>query len=164
MSFSRQTDGTYRLPRSRTAVAEIDILAAAEHILQHRLHRDGVIKNPAETFEYLRVRIGHLPHEEFHAVWLDQRHRVLATERLFNGTIDGTVVHPREVVRRAMEINAAAVIFAHNHPSGVCEPSDSDRFITNTLRNALELIEVRVLDHVIVGAGVPVSLAQRGAL
>jgi DNA repair protein RadC len=164
MSLQRHPDGTYRLSRSRTPIAEAAILSAAEDILRLRLERQGAIKTPRDAADFLRLRIGHLPHEEFHAVWLDNRHRILATERLFTGTVDGTAVHPREVVRRALELNAAAVILAHNHPSGVAEPSASDQLITAELKNAFGLIGVRLLDHLVVSAGATVSLAERGQL
>ncbi|MBL8297793.1 MAG: DNA repair protein RadC [Rhodanobacteraceae bacterium] len=164
MSFTRQPDGTYRFTGTRARIPEATILAAAEDVLRLRLEREGDVKTPRDAAEFLRLRLGHLPHEEFHVLWLDNRHRVLATERLFNGTVDGSAVFPREVVRRALEVNASAAILAHNHPSGVCEPSESDRRITSDLRAALMLIGVRVLDHLIVGAGSTVSLAERGAL
>lgn len=164
MTFIRHADGTYRLQGTRARIAESTILSAAEHILGLRLVRQGHIKTPRDAAEFLRLRIGHLPHEEFHAVWLDNRHRVLATERLFTGTLDGTAVHTREVVRRALELNAAAVIVAHNHPSGVADASASDRLITEELNNAFQLIGVRLVDHLIVSAGATVSLAERGQL
>jgi DNA repair protein RadC len=120
--------------------------------------------NPRDTDAFLRMRIADLPHEEFHVVWLDNRHKVIAVERLFNGTIDGASVHMRETVRSALLHNAAAAIFAHNHPSGVAEPSAADRAITEELKRALGLVGVRVLDHFVIGAGMPVSLAERGLL
>ncbi|TDR39697.1 DNA repair protein RadC [Tahibacter aquaticus] len=164
MGFIRQLDGTYRFQRQRTPVAECDILAAAEDILRLRLERQGAIKTPRDAAEFLRLRIGHLVHEEFHVLWLDTRHRILAVDRLFSGTLDGTAVHPREVVRRALDVNAGAAVLAHNHPSGVCEPSSADLLITEELKNALRLVGVRLLDHLIVGAGATVSLAERGAM
>lgn len=97
-------------------------------------------------------------------LWLDSRHRVLGADRLFNGTLDGTAVYAREVVRRALQINAAAAVLAHNHPSGVAEPSDSDRRITTELREASSLVGVRVLDHLVVGAGASTSMSERGML
>ena len=100
----------------------------------------------------------------FVCLFLDNRHRDIACEELFRGSIDGASVHPREVVRRCLAHNAAAVIFAHNHPSGVAEPSQADREITRHLRQALELIEVRVLDHFVIGSGSALSLAERGWL
>lgn len=164
MALTRQSDGSYRLARSRIPITETDILVAAEQIFSHRLQRQGTIATPSDAMNYFRCRIGHLPHEEFHTLWLDSRHRILGCDRLFSGTLDGTAVHPRELVRRALEINAGAVVLAHNHPSGVCEPSASDRLLTNELTDALKLIGVRVLDHLVVGAGRGVSLAERGAL
>lgn len=138
-----------------------EILAAAEDILRARLMRLGAIQSPADAFDFLRMRLGGLPHEEFHVLWLDNRHRILACQRLFTGTIDGANVYPREVVREALGHNASAVILAHNHPSGVAEPSASDRAITRALKEALDLVGVRVLDHVVVGETC-VSLAGRG--
>lgn len=163
MALIRTGDG-YRIKGSRRVVAEMDILSAAEDALRRRLERQGAIRTPRDAAELLRMRLGSLKHEEFHVVWLDQRHRILSIERLFNGTVDGTAVHPREVVRRALDINAAAAILAHNHPSGVSEPSSADLFITEQLKAALDLIGVRLLDHLVVGAGATVSLAERGAV
>ena len=122
------------------------------------------LANPAACANFLRTRIGAYPYEVFACLFLDQRHRVLAFEELFRGSIDGASVHPREVVRRCLAHNAAAVILAHNHPSGVAEPSQADRDITAELKRALALIDVRVLDHFIIGSGAPTSLASRGWL
>jgi len=116
-----------------------------------------------DAADFLRMRLGALPHEEFHVLWLDNRHRVLERQRLFIGTIDGASVYPREVVRAALEVNASAAILAHNHPSGVAEPSAADRAITRELRDALSLVGVRVLDHLVVGAECT-SMASRGLL
>jgi DNA repair protein RadC len=126
------------------------------------LQRPDALTHPAACADYLRARIAAFPYEVFLCVFLDNRHRVIACEELFRGSIDGASVHPREVVRRCLAHNAAAVIFAHNHPSGVAEPSQADREITRHLRQALELIEVRVLDHFVVGSGSAFSLAERG--
>lgn len=139
------------------------ILAAAEDILRVRLQRLGTIQSPADAFDFLRMRLGGLLHEEFHALWLDNRHRILDCQRLFTGTIDGASVYPREVIRAALSHNASAVILAHNHPSGVAEPSVSDTVITRELKEALDLVGVRLLDHVVVGEAC-VSLAGRGLL
>jgi DNA repair protein RadC len=128
-------------------------------------HRKGqAIENPAHTQAYLRLRLAERPNEVFACLSLDTRHRVLALEELFQGTIDGASVHPREVVRRALECQAGAVILAHNHPSGVAEPSQADLRITDRLKSALSLVDVRVLDHVIVATEGTVSLAERGLL
>jgi DNA repair protein RadC len=142
---------------------EQDVLAAAEGILKGKLERQGSLGNPTDASDFLRMRLGALLHEEFHVLWLDNRHRILDCQKLFTGTIDGASIYPREVVRAALNINACAAIFAHNHPSGVAEPSVADRTITNELRDALSLIGVRILDHIIVGANC-VSMAGRGLL
>ncbi len=120
------------------------------------------IRSPADTEEFLLARLGHLGHELFCCLYLDNRHRVLRFDELFRGTIDGTSVYPREVVKEALSVNAAAVIVAHNHPSGVAEPSDADERITRRLKAALELVDIRLLDHLVIGHGVSVSLASRG--
>lgn len=137
------------------------ILAAAEDILRARLQRLGMIQNPADAFDFLRMRLGGLHHEEFHAIWLDSHNRILDCQQLFIGTVDGACVYPREVVLAALHHNASAVILAHNHPSGVAEPSTSDKVITRALKEALDLVGVRVLDHVVVGETC-VSLAAKG--
>jgi DNA repair protein RadC len=139
-------------------------LELGRRYLASELRRADALTHPAACADYLRARIGAYPYEVFACVFLDNRHRVIACEELFRGTIDGASVHPREVVRRCLAHNAAAVIFAHNHPSGVAEPSQADRDITRHLQQALKLIEVRVLDHFIIGCGTPLSLAERGWL
>jgi DNA repair protein RadC len=139
-------------------------LELGRRYLASELHRTDALTHPAACADYLRARIGAYPYEVFACVFLDNRHRVIACEELFRGSIDGASVHPREVVRRCLSHNAAAVIFAHNHPSGVAEPSQADRDITRHLQQALKLIEVRVLDHFIIGCGTPLSLAERGWL
>lgn len=161
MGITKDTKGNYRITGKTT---EDDVLAAAEQILQRKLERQGSISDPIEAIDFLRMRIGSLPHEEFHVLWLDNRHRILSCQRLFNGTVDGASVHCREVVKSALEVNAAAAILAHNHPSGVVEPSSADRNITQELRSALKLVGVRVLDHIVVGAGEGVSMAGRGLM
>lgn len=143
--------------------SESDVLAAAEGILLSKLQRQGAIGDPGEAADFLRMRLGALPHEEFHVLWLDNRHRILDCQRLFTGTVDGASVYPREVVRAALEVNACAVILAHNHPSGVAEPSVADRAITKEIRDALGFIGVRVLDHIVVGEKC-VSMASRGLI
>lgn len=122
------------------------------------------IRSPADTSAFLLARLRHLEHEMFGCLYLDNRHRVLAFRELFRGTIDGTSVYPREVVKEALGVNAAAVILAHNHPSGVAEPSQADERITRRLKAALELVDIRLLDHLIVGDGGTTSLAARGVL
>lgn len=139
-------------------------LELGRRYLACELTRPEALASPSACADYLRARIGAYPFEVFACVFLDNRHRVLACEELFRGSIDGTSVHPREVVRRCLAHNAASVIFAHNHPSGVAEPSQADRAITAELKRALALIDVRVLDHFIIGDGTPTSLAARGML
>ncbi len=128
------------------------------------LERGDALSSPQHTRDYLRAQLRDRRREVFACLFLDNRHRVLAYEELFFGTIDGAGVHPREVVRRALELNAAALIVAHNHPSGVAEPSAADEAITRRIREALQLVEIRLLDHMVVGDGEIVSLAERGLI
>ena len=139
-------------------------LEMGRRYLEAELTRGGELTSPADTRRFLTARLRHHPHEVFACLYLDNRHRVIQFEELFRGTLSGTGVHPREVVKRALHHNAAAVIFAHNHPSGVAEPSRADEALTRRLTDALGLIEVRVLDHFIVGEGEPLSFAERGLL
>ncbi|ROR34475.1 RadC family protein [Inmirania thermothiophila] len=139
-------------------------LELARRHLQERLRRGEAVTDPAAAARYLAARLRHRPREVFACLFLDARHRLIAYEELFTGTIDGAQVHPREVARRALAHNAAAVIAAHNHPSGVAEPSAADRALTRRLAEALALLEVRLLDHFVVGDGEPCSLAQLGLL
>lgn len=139
-------------------------LELCRRYLGAKLSRSGVLSNPKETRSFLAVSLRGYPHEVFACLFLDNRHRVLSFEELFKGTIDGTTVHPREVVKRALANNAAAVIFAHNHPSGVSEPSQADVLLTRRLRDALSLVDIRVLDHFVIGDGEAVSLAEKGLL
>ncbi len=122
------------------------------------------IRSPADTETFLKARMQHLDHELFCCLYLDNRHRVLRFDELFRGTIDGTSVYPREVVKEALAVNAAAVILAHNHPSGVAEPSQADERITKRLKSALDLVDIRLLDHLIIGDGAATSLARRGLI
>jgi len=161
MSVTRDVLGHYTIIGP---MSENDVLAAAEDILLRKLDRQGALGSPRDSAAFLLMRLGHLLHEEFHAVWLDTRHHILAVEKLASGTIAGTNIYPREVVRSALRHNAAAVIFSHNHPSGNPEPSAADRAITTRLRIALELIDIRLLDHIIVGAQGTTSMAERGLI
>ena len=140
------------------------LLALALKVLSARHHRGRTLASPNDTQAYLRLRLADKQAELFGCLFLDNRHRVLELCELFHGTIDGTSVYPRVVVQQALTVNAAAVILFHNHPSGVAEPSQADERITRRLKNALELIDVRVLDHFIVAAGDSVSMAARGIL
>ncbi len=139
-------------------------LELARRHLEATLARGDALTSPALTRRFLVSRLRHRDREVFLGLFLDNRHRVVACEELSHGTLDGATVHPREVVRRALALNAAALIVAHNHPSGVAEPSTADAAVTLRLRDALALVEVRLLDHFVVGDGEPVSLAERGLL
>ena len=136
----------------------------ARRVLGEELQQRTTLSNPADSGRFLRARLGNLPYEVFACLYLDNRHRVLAFEELFRGTIDGANIYPREVVRACLSHNANAVIFAHNHPSGVAEPSQADRHVTHLLKQALDLVGVRVLDHLIIGEGQPTSMASLGLL
>jgi DNA repair protein RadC len=148
--------------------ARCAVLAAipelARRYYQQSLQAGQAIRSPADTEAFFTARLRDLPHELFCCMYLDNRHRILGFEELFRGTIDGTSVYPREVVKRALSINAAAVILAHNHPSGVAEPSQADERITKRIMAALELVDIRLLDHLVIGDGVSTSLASRGML
>lgn len=128
------------------------------------LQRGSVLENPQQTQNFLTARLRDYSFEVFSCLYLDNQHRVIQFEELFQGTINGASVHPREVVKKALGHNAAAVIFAHNHPSGVAEPSMADKQVTRQLTDALALVDVRVLDHVVVGDGTTVSFAERGLI
>ncbi|MDQ2070093.1 RadC family protein [Natronospira bacteriovora] len=138
------------------------VVEMARRHLHEELERGEVLSDPGRVRRFLTVRLRDLPHEVFACIFLDNRHRVIRFEELFRGTIDGAAVPPREVVKAALAHNAAAVILAHNHPSGIAEPSRSDRNITDRLRDALGLVDIRVLDHFVVGDGEVVSFAERG--
>jgi DNA repair protein RadC len=122
------------------------------------------IHNPSDTVDFLLFELSDKKNEEFGAILLDNRHRVLGLQSLFQGTINGASVHPRVVVQYVMGLNAAAVIFYHNHPSGDPEPSQADRQLTNRLKDVLNVIDVRTLDHFVIGSGEAVSFAERGFL
>jgi len=136
----------------------------ARRYLEETLPMGEAIRSPADTETFLLARLRDRPHEVFCCLYLDNRHRVLQFEELFRGTIDGTSVYPREVVKQALAVNAAAVILAHNHPSGVAEPSHADERITRRVKAALELVDIRLLDHLVIGDGVSTSLASRGMI
>lgn len=139
-------------------------LELSRRYLRAEIAERDVLTSPEAVRNYLKSRLRVHPHEVFACLFLDNRHRVIEYRELFRGTIDGASVHPREVVREAMRWNAAAVILAHNHPSGVAEPSQSDLHITQRLQDALALVDVRVLDHIIIGEGGGTSFAERGLL
>ena len=152
-------------PNASLSAEEAEVLAQARAILLRLAGKVGVsLSAPCATREYLKTLLAPQERELFLVLALDNRHRVIASEILFAGTIDGASVHPREVVKCALRHNAAAVIFSHNHPSGVAEPSQADELITKRLRDALALVDIRVLDHFVIGAGSTCSFAERGML
>jgi DNA repair protein RadC len=156
MLYKKSSNGRYRL-----ATDEEVFIAAAER--RRLLFPQGkAIESPTAAYRLFRDRLAHLPHEVFCCLFLDTRHRVLSFDELFRGTIDGAAVYPREIVKRALALNAAAVILSHNHPSGDCEPSEADRAITVRVSKALSLVDVRLLDHLVIGGDQLVSLAERG--
>ncbi len=144
------------------ADTEDQILEAAERILRKRLERQGKIREPGDAANYLRAYCAHLEYEIFGCVFLDTKHQILAIETLFRGTIDSGEVHPREVVKRALTLNASSIIAFHNHPSGNLTPSAADRAVTARLKQALALIDVRLLDHFVVSAEGHTSMAAKG--
>lgn len=148
-----------------TEAREDYAIRRALDILKRRLRQPGVtVTSPQASTQFLQLKLAEREQEVFGALFLDTRHRLIEFKELFYGTIDGASVHPREVVKVALQLNAAAVILAHNHPSGVAVPSQADIAITGKLKSALALIDVRVLDHLVVTADESVSLAQRGEL
>ena len=139
-------------------------LELTERFLESSIQRGSAISDPGVTRSYLKSKLRAYKREVFACMYLDNQHRLIQFEELFFGTIDGASVHPREVVKRALENNAAAVIFAHNHPSGRVEPSQADQRITERLKSALAMVDIRVLDHMIVGDSEVLSFAERGLL
>jgi len=141
-----------------------ELIAGARHALAIRVRKGTVMASPNAARDYLTMRLAPRDHEVFTILFLDSRHRLIDCLEMFRGTIDGASVHPREVVKEVLARTAAAVILSHNHPSGVAEPSQADELITQRLREALALIDVRVLDHLIVAGGDVTSLAERGLI
>lgn len=148
--------------------AEDRVIAQALAILEKRLlsRREGdvVLQAPEDVRHFLKLKLAEREHEVFAVLFLDNRHRVIAFEEMFRGTIDGAAVYPREVVKRSLELNAAALILGHNHPSGDTDPSGADKALTDRLKNALGLVDIRLLDHFIVGEGGLHSFAEHGLL
>lgn len=142
-----------------TAVMEL-----ARRSLAQELAERAVLTSPQQVKDFLRLKLAHLGHEVFAVLFLNAQHQLVELEEMFRGTLTQTSVYPREVVKRALELQASAVILAHNHPSGVAEPSRADEYLTQTLKAALQLIDVRVLDHLVVGRAGVVSFAERGLL
>lgn len=159
--------GLLFLPDGEGELAHAKLAAARELVhrwLDEELRHHPVLERPAQVASYLRIHFAGMEREIFAALFLDNRHRLISAENLFLGTVDGASVHPREVVKRALQLNAAAVIVAHNHPSGVAEPSQADEMITHRLKDALALVDIRLLDHLVIGATVATSLAERGLI
>jgi DNA repair protein RadC len=147
----------------RPATGE-EIIAVARDYMSRRVRRGTQLGSPKATREFLSLKLGTLEREVFAVIFLDKRHRLISYQEMFQGTIDGASVHPREVVKEALKQNAAAVILAHPHPSGVAEPSQADELITRRLKDALDLVDIRVLDHIIIAGGEATSFAERGLL
>ena len=139
------------------------LVNAAIDILNKRIIRGDSLTSPNDSRNYLKLKLSSYEHEVFGCLWLDNRNRVIEFSEMFRGTIDGASVYPREVIKEALKHNAAAVIFSHNHPSGVAEPSRADEQITKRLKDALALVDIRVLDHIIIGEEI-VSFAERGLI
>lgn len=153
-----QGDADYRPASSE------EVLSAARRVMAHRVRRGATLSSPAVTRDYLTLKFAEREHEVFVLILLDAQHRIIDVLELFRGSIDGATVYPREVVKAALAHNAAAVIFAHNHPSGLSEPSSMDRILTTRLREALTVVEIRVLDHLVIGGRDISSFAERGWL
>lgn len=140
------------------------MLRHARLLLADRLMRGAAMSSPQDVKDYLQLEIGLLEHEVFSALFLDAQHRVITLKQLFRGTVSQTSVYPREVVKEALSLNAVAVILAHNHPSGAAEPSRADELLTQTLKAALALVDVQLIDHLVVAGGQVCSFAERGLL
>lgn len=143
---------------------EDDVVRAALNILEQRLEYGPVMSSPETVKSYLKLEVMGLEHEVFGCLWLNNRNSVLKVNPLFRGTIDAAAVYPREVVKEALQVNAASVIFYHNHPSGDPEPSGADRSLTERLKSALATVDIRVLDHIVIGGNKTVSFAERGLI
>jgi DNA repair protein RadC len=162
---ARYTTGLHRKSAEGfVPVADAEVIGAALSVLSAQVSRGNTLNSPRAVREFLAIRYANLEHEVFTCIFLDNRHRVIACEDLFRGTIDGASVYPREVVKAALAHNAAACLLAHPHPSGIAEPSQADEFITRRLKEALALVDIRLIDHVVIGGGAFVSLAERGVI
>jgi len=163
LGAKRMPQGVKGLGAAKTAQLAA-VLEVARRCLHEQLRSGSALATPASVRDYLRLALGAREHEVFVALLLDAQHRVLRIDELFRGTLTQTSVYPREVVKAALAANAAAVIFAHNHPSGVAQPSQADELLTRQLKEALALVEVKVLDHFIVAGNQCLSFAERGLL
>ncbi len=165
--MSKETRATYgaalAAPEPNDQAGEDKAIAAAIEILAARLRKPGAaMRDPSAAVDYLKLTLAEKEHEVFLVLYLDTQHRVIETKEMFRGTIDSASIYPREVAKEALSLNAAAVILAHNHPSGEAEPSKADRSITKQLQDALSMFDVRTLDHIVIGGNKHTSFANRG--
>jgi DNA repair protein RadC len=156
-----ETSGHFEVSRPVTTA---EILSMAKKLIKSQFVRGQTLTTPEATRNYLMIELSLLEHEVFYCIYLDNQHRIIKAESCFKGTIDGANVYPREVLKRALKLNAKALILAHNHPSGLAEPSEADRVITRRLIDALGLVDIRVLDHFIIGGTESFSFAEHGLL
>jgi DNA repair protein RadC len=164
-SSKRVTNDASSKPTQYASAHEDPLIREAIGVLEKRIFKRGAkLTSPAGVREYLQLKLAGEALEVFAVVFLDSRHRVIAYEPMFQGTIDGAAVYPRAILKRAMDHNCAAVILAHNHPSGETEPSHADKAITSRIKAVLEMVDVRVLDHFVIGEGKPFSFAEAGWL
>jgi DNA repair protein RadC len=167
LTASQTLSGVEANRRKHFTSTDDEIVCRAMNILKARMHGRTIYDNPMTSPDtvkgFLKLKIGMLEHEEFHVLFLNNQHELIEHQSMFKGTIDGASVYPREVVKEALKLNAAAVILAHNHPSGISEPSQSDRQITNKLKSALDTVDIRVLDHFIIGKEI-YSFAENGLI
>ena len=165
LSLSLDTPLMVRDGRGRYRPADADqILEAARQVIEQKMQRGETFTSPEAVKDYLRAKLAGYEQEVFAMLFLDTRHRLIDYVEMFHGTIDSAEVHPREVVKEALRLNAAALVISHNHPSGNPEPSAADRVLTKRLREALSMVDVRVLDHIIVGGTKTTSFAERGLI
>ncbi len=157
MLYIKNEDGCYRI------ADEDDVIEEATHIYNGYFAKGTTILNPADSADYLKLKLAHFEHEVFLCLFLTNHNQVISCDEMFHGTIDSASVYPREVVKLALQYNAAAVVFSHNHPSGIEVPSRADKEITNKLKKALEIVDIRVLDHIIIGDST-YSFAEHGLL
>lgn len=143
---------------------EDEVINAAMHIMESKMSKSDYFRDPTSTQDYFRLRLGQLEREVFSVMFLNNQHQLIVTEDIFFGTIDGAAVYPREVVKLALKHNAAACVLSHNHPSGEVTPSEADKRITSRLVDALALVDVRTLDHIIVSGSQSLSFAERGLI
>jgi DNA repair protein RadC len=165
-SFNQKADHALKIKEAYgryRAATEEEIIETALSIIDARFQKGTAICNPQDAHQFLKLELAHMEHEIFAVLWLDNSHRVIAFESMFRGTIDGASVYPREIVKAALAHNAAACILCHNHPSGIAEPSQADRHITDKVKSALDLVGVRTIDHVLVAESV-YSFAEHGLI